>query len=176
MAGDELAVEQGEPADPKPCDEMGERDLRCVGHAGEHRFAKEGAAERYPVKPADQLAVDPAFDAVRVTGTVQGDIAAFDAVADPCRFPTSARGRAGAHDSAKVAVAAHIEAILPHGLGQRTGQAEAVERQYRPALRFDPENVVVIAVVRHREQTARISGEQGGYRDRRTKPFCTTHR
>ena len=62
MIGDELAIEQGEAANLQARDERGERDLRRVGGAAEHRFAEEGAAEFDAVNAADQFLILPAFD------------------------------------------------------------------------------------------------------------------
>src|ERR1041385_5763555 len=56
MIGHELRVEQHEAARAQSRDQMHERDLRGVAHAVEHALAEEGAAETYPVEPADKLA------------------------------------------------------------------------------------------------------------------------
>ena len=53
-------------------DQRGQRDLRGVGAAREHRLAENSAADRHAVQAAGQLAVDPGLDAVRVAGAVQG--------------------------------------------------------------------------------------------------------
>jgi len=44
VRGHELAVEQGEVADPQSRHQPGQRDLRCIGHPAEHRFAEKGPA------------------------------------------------------------------------------------------------------------------------------------
>jgi len=67
MVGHELAIEQREPGEFQPRDEVSERDLRRVGRAADHRFAEKRSAQRHPVKSADQIFIAPAFDAVRMT-------------------------------------------------------------------------------------------------------------
>jgi hypothetical protein len=66
MRGDELAVEQLPAAGAQSRDEVGERHLRRVADAADHRFAEKSAAQRHAVKAADEFAPLPAFDAVRV--------------------------------------------------------------------------------------------------------------
>ena len=53
MRGEELAIEQREAADAQPRDQPGQRDLRRIGDAADHRFAEERAAQRKAVEPAD---------------------------------------------------------------------------------------------------------------------------
>ena len=65
MRRHELRVEQPEIPEPQPRHEMHQRDLAGVGDPAEHALAKKRRAQRDPVKPADQLAVVPAFDAMR---------------------------------------------------------------------------------------------------------------
>jgi hypothetical protein len=50
----ELAIEQREPADSKPRDEPGQRDLGSIGRATDHALAEEGPAQCQTVQPADQ--------------------------------------------------------------------------------------------------------------------------
>jgi hypothetical protein len=49
MRGLELAIKQIEAAGLQPRDEMRQRDLRRVGRAADHAFAKKGPPERQPV-------------------------------------------------------------------------------------------------------------------------------
>ena len=76
-------------------DERGERDLRGVGAAGEHRFAEEHPAERDAVEAAGELAVDPGLDAVHVAGVVPGDVRVDHLGHDPgaATGPRAARWR-----------------------------------------------------------------------------------
>jgi hypothetical protein len=46
MIGHELAVEQGEAAEPQPRDQPGQRHLRRVGAARHHGFAEKCATDR----------------------------------------------------------------------------------------------------------------------------------
>src|SRR3954452_15377892 len=65
MRRHELRVEEKIAAEPQARDEMNQRDLAGIADPAEHALAEKRRAERYPVQPADQFAVVPAFDAVR---------------------------------------------------------------------------------------------------------------
>src|SRR3546814_6356265 len=81
------SVEQFPAAREQPRDEVRERDLRGVARAADHRFAEKRAAERDAVKPARQLAVLPAFDAVRMAELEQSVVTRADDGVDPRRRP-----------------------------------------------------------------------------------------
>ena len=61
VVGQELGVEQPEPADAQPRDQRRQRAFRRVGDAGEHALAEERRAELDPVQPADEFAVPPSI-------------------------------------------------------------------------------------------------------------------
>ncbi len=71
-----------------------------------------------------------------------------------------ARRGAGANHLREGGVARHPEAILPHHLGQAAAEAELVERDDRPLTRFDPEDLVIVARIGHREHAAAIGHQQ----------------
>lgn len=56
MGRDELAIEQREAPCPQPRDQMGQRNFRRIGDAGEHALPKERAFEAHAVKPTHKLA------------------------------------------------------------------------------------------------------------------------
>jgi len=56
VSGGELRIQQHEPAVPQARDQMGQRDFRRIGDAGEHALPKERAFEAHAVKPAHKLA------------------------------------------------------------------------------------------------------------------------
>src|SRR4051812_773407 len=93
-------------------DQPSERDLRGVGHAAEHRLAKEGAAEADPVEPADQLTALPAFDRVGVARRVKTKRGPLDLGIDPGLLTL----RAGADDVGESLVAGDGKAAFAHGL------------------------------------------------------------
>src|SRR3546814_18223677 len=62
----ELAVKQFEAADLQSRNQPRQRHLRCIAFATEHAFAKKGAAKRYAIETADELAFQPAFTTVRM--------------------------------------------------------------------------------------------------------------
>src|SRR5690606_2850220 len=95
MAGLELRVEQAISAAPEPRHEMHEGDLRVVGLAVEHALAEEGAAERQPVEPADEPAIEPAFDRVDMAESEQFTEDLAYAPVDPGIGPVRLGGRAG---------------------------------------------------------------------------------
>ena len=84
MRREELAIEQGKTADTQPRDQPGERDLRCIGDAADHRFAEESAAQRQPVEPAGEPITVPHLDRMRMALLVQRDEGGFDLAVDPC--------------------------------------------------------------------------------------------
>jgi len=124
MIGDELAVEQGEPAEAEPRHEPGECDLRRVCTTGEHAFAEECAAQTDAVEAAGERVAVPAFDRMGVTGIVERAIGLLDHRIDPGFRPVGA----GADDIGERGIARHTEAIGAHCLAQRASEAEAIER------------------------------------------------
>ena len=151
MIGHELAVQQREAPDPQPRDQRRQRHLRRVAGPAEHRFAEEGAAEPQAVQPADQRAVQPAFDAVCPSLRVEREKRLLDLLVDPRLAPVGGVGRTMRDHLGEGSVGAHFEPVLPDRLGKAFRQVKSVERQHRPPLRLDPESVGIVARVRHRE-------------------------
>src|SRR3546814_15919076 len=58
-----------------------------MARAADHRFAEKGAAERDAIEAADELAVQPAFDAVCMAELEQSVVACPDDRIDPRRRP-----------------------------------------------------------------------------------------
>ncbi len=160
MIGQELRVEQPEPADPKPRDERRKGAFRCVGHPREHAFAEERRPQLDPVQPADEAAVLPALDRMGVAAREQPAIGGDDRRIDPRLGTLGRRLGASCHDAGKVAVGGDAEALRAQHLGETAGQMKAVERQDAALLRLDPEHVARGAVVGHREDAERIGAEQ----------------
>jgi len=162
MRGDELAVEQFPAAGDQPRDEMRERDLRGVARAADHRFAEKGAAERDAVKPARQLAVLPAFDAVRMAELEQSVVARADDGVDPRRRPVGG-GRGAERDHVgEGGVGGDAKAVRHDDFFQTARQVEVIERQDRAQPRLDPMDRRVVRPVGHRENPLRIGAEQQG--------------
>src|SRR5437764_773651 len=65
MRGQKLGVEQPVPAEPQARGEVDQRDLARIGDPAEHALAEKRRAERDAVQAADEIAVQPALDAVR---------------------------------------------------------------------------------------------------------------
>src|SRR5687767_6204074 len=91
-----------------------------------------------------------------MAGRVQGQHRAFDLRIDP---GFAAIG-AGADDRREIAVASDGEAPAADRPAQRAGDMESVDRDNGPVLRLDPEQLLRIAAVRHREYSRRIALEQ----------------
>ena len=160
MRGDELAVEQFPAARAEPRDEVRERDLRGVARAADHRFAEKGAAERDAVEPARELAVQPAFDAVRMAELEQTVVARADYRIDPRRRPVVG-GRGAERDHiGKGGVGRDAEAVGHDDFFQAVRQVEVVERQDRAQPRFDPMDRRVIRPVGHRKNALRIGAQK----------------
>ena len=73
-------------------DKPGKRDLRCVGHAAEHAFAEEGAAELHAVEPADEIARLPDLDRMGVAGSVEREHRLLELGVDPGFLAVGAGG------------------------------------------------------------------------------------
>ena len=160
VIGDELAIEQAEPADAQPRDEPGERHLGGVAPAAEHALAEKGRAEADAVKPADEHIILPAFDRMGVAAPMEIGIGRFDLRVDPGIRPFGGRFGTAGDDGGERLVRGDGETIRPDRLGQRARQAELVERQHAALLRLHPENFGRGAAVRHREHADRIGAQQ----------------
>jgi len=160
MLGQELAIQEFEPADLQTCDQIRKRDLGCVARAAEHALPEEGRAEPHTIEPADQLVVPPGLNRMRIAAPVQFGISDLDIRVDP--GVGAARGCLGAmrYDLAECLVDGDRVAIRPDRLGERVREVEAVERQHTALLGFDPEHVGGIARARHREHPDGVSAQQ----------------
>ncbi len=161
MRRDELAIEQGHAAAPQCRDQPCQRDLGSVRLTAEHAFAAEHPVKPHAIESADQLAVTPALNRVRLPQPVQRHIARFDAVADPAlAAAVFSRGRAGLHHLAEGGVASHRKRAAPQRSGQRVRAAETIQRQDRAAVWLNPEDVRIIPRIRHRKNPAAIGEHQ----------------
>lgn len=159
MIGLELAVEQGEPADPQPRHEPGECDLRCVALPRHHALAEERTAKREAIEAADEPISVPAFDRMRKAEPVERGERGFDLPADP-GFGAVGRPFGTEPDHGlKRGVGSDAEAIGGDRLPQRARQVKAVERQDRAAFGFDPIDAIGLAVIGHREHADGIGAE-----------------
>lgn len=143
-------------ADLQPRDEPGERGLGGIGRAAEHRFAEESATEAHSIDPADEVAAVPAFDRMGVTRGEQAERGAFDIGVDP---GLGAVGAAVEHGG-EVAVDGHRELPRAEPPRERARAMEAVQGNDRADAGLDPENVVGIAAVGHREHPDGIASKQ----------------
>lgn len=139
---------------------MRERDLRRVARAADHRFAEKGAPERYAVQPADQIALVPAFDAVRVAKAEQSVVARLDHRVDPRRRPVVGGFGAERDHVGEDGVGGDAKAVGDDHLLQAARQVKAVQGQDRAQPRFDPMDRRVIRPVGHRKKPLRIGAEQ----------------
>ena len=139
MRRQKLRIEQSVTAEPQPRHEMDERHLAGVGDPAEHALAKEGGAERDAVEAADQLALVPAFDAMRRAALEQPGIELQNLVVDPGIGPLIAGFGTAAHDRLESGVAADRERVLPHDPAQPARHMERIEGDYAAPFRIDPE-------------------------------------
>src|SRR6267143_3514589 len=86
-----LRIEQREFVRTQTLDQRDQRDLRGVGHAMKHRFAKKRAADGNAVKSPCEFIFAPRFDRMRVAELVQTFIAVDDLAIDPSVFAFRAR-------------------------------------------------------------------------------------
>jgi len=160
MFGQELAIQQLEPADLEARDEMRERDLGCVTRAAEHALPEEGRTQPHAIEAADELVVLPGFDRMRVAAAMQFGIGRLDIGIDPGIWAARGRLRAMRDDPAERLVDRDRIAIRPDRLGERMRKVETIERKHAALLRLDPEDVVRIARARHREDSDGVSTQQ----------------
>src|SRR5207244_3356578 len=100
--------------------------------------AKKGGAQRDAVEPADQLAILPAFDAVRGATPEERRIEPHDLVIDPGRRAGFAGFGAAADDRREFGVDAHLEAAPAQDALQAARHVERLERQDAAPGRVDP--------------------------------------
>lgn len=122
----ELAIEQGEAADPKPCDEPRDRDFRGIACARHHRFAEKGTPQREAIEPADEPVAVPAFDRMCETAAMQLDEHALDRAVDPRIRPVGRRFGAQLDDLLEGLIGSDAEAIRGDRLPERAREMEAV--------------------------------------------------
>ena len=87
-------------------------------------------------------------------------IALLDGTVDPCGGAICRRFRAKRHDGGESPVGGHAKAVAAESFGQRMGQVKAVQRQDGALLRFDPIDILGMAVVRHGEYPKSIGLQQ----------------
>ncbi len=93
MLGLDLAIdEQAAGVEERP-GQGGEGRLRGIGAPGEHALAEEDAAQRNPVQAADELAIPPGLDRVRVPQPVQRQVGGVHRGGDPRPVLPGARRR-----------------------------------------------------------------------------------
>lgn len=159
MIGPELAIEQRETAHFEPRNEPGKCYLRRVAAPGDHAFTEKRATEREPVKPADQLVVDPAFNRMGIALLMQIGEYRLDLAADPCFRPVDCALRAQPDDSRERGVGCYAKSPGHDGFPQRSRQMEPIKWQDRAPLGFDPVDAFGAAIVGHWEHANRIGAK-----------------
>lgn len=159
MIGLELAVEQGEPADPQPRHEPSERHLRRVALPRHHALAEERAAKREAIEAADQPITVPAFDRMRKAEPVERGEGGFDLPADPGFGAVGGAFGTEADHGLEGGIGGDAEAIGGDRLFERARQMESIERQDRAALGFYPIDAIGLAMIGHREHADGIGAE-----------------
>ena len=124
--------------------------------AAEHALAEKGPAELHAVDPADEIGVLPHFDRMGVARAVERQHCPLDLGVDPGFVAIGAAG----DDSREVAVVGHFEPAAADGSAERPREMEAVERNDRPIARLDPEQLIRVPAVGHRENARGITLEQ----------------
>jgi len=160
MLGQELAVEQLEPANLEPRDEIGQRNLGRIARPAEHALPKESPSEAHAIQAADQFVARPGLDRMGIAAPVQLGIGTLDIRVDPGIGPPRGRLRAMRDDLAECRVHGDPIAIRADRLGERVREVEAIEWEHAALLGFDPEDVVRVACARHREYPDRVSAQQ----------------
>jgi len=139
---------------------MRKRDFRRIGFAADHRFSEKRAPEREAVEPADQLAVEPGFDRMRLTPRVQGGDSAFDLVIDPGVAAIFDALGAELYDRFEREVRGRHKLLGKQRLLETARQVKTVEREDRARLGLDPVDRPRIATVRHRKNADGVGAQQ----------------
>jgi len=160
VAGDELRIQKPEPTELQARDEMGQRHLAGVALAAEHAFAEERRADLHAIEPADQRAIAPAFHRMGMPHAVKRRVKREDLIVDPA-FASVRRGSgAKRHDIGEDGIDFHREAIAADGAGETLGKMEPVERKNAPRIRRHPEEIGIIAPLRHGKYPGAIGLEE----------------
>ena len=160
MPGDELAIEQDSARAPQCRHQPGHGHLRAIAGPTEHRFAAEHPVKPYPIKPAQQRAIVPTLDRMRVTLFVQRNVAARNPAADPGFVGIAPGLRTSFDHSGESLIASHFEGAAAQYFGQRMRTMKSVQRQHCTAARLDPEDFRIVARVSHWKDAAAISQQQ----------------
>lgn len=91
---------------------------------------------------------------------VQGTVAVQDRTVDPCLRALGPELSAAMHHSFKGRVDPHLEPVLPHHFGERTGNVEPVERHNAPAFGLHPEDFQIVRIFSHGKDPTRIGAQQ----------------
>jgi hypothetical protein len=183
VAGFLLAIDQLDAVVSQEAHQIGQCDLGGVRAPREHGFAVEHMADAYPIKAADQFAVQPDFRGVREAGLVQPAIAIDDIVRYPGAGAGAARLGAGAHDGFEGRVEADFPAAVAlrsapalfeaaQRLAQAVGNAEigglehhariGAPPENRLAVRIPGENALAIGVQQAQRRQIRAGRQQAG--------------
>ncbi len=173
VPGHELAIDQAHAAQPQCRHQPRERHLRRIRTTGKHALAAE-----HPVEPDAIQTARPAGARMPPSGSqhsiewalpvaCNAQVAGGDALADPGFAALALPGRgAGSDDLGKGGIAGDGEAPAPQCARQRMRTTEAIERQDRPSLGFNPIDVMVGARIGHRKDAAAIGEHQQPRLDR----------
>ncbi len=125
----------------------------------EHRLTGEEPTHRDPVQAPDELTTGPGLHAVGHALAVQAPVGRSDGRGDP---PTVAAAvGAGRHHVVERGVDAHLE--RPQRPAQGPRDPQAVEGQHPAGVRRPPaQPTAPVPAQTHREQPARVGGDQGG--------------
>jgi len=125
VGGDPLNIEKFKATFLQAADEFGQGEFRSVGHAVEHRLAKECPTELHAIEAAGELSVAPDFHRMGMAGVVQGEIAVENDLIDPCFLAF----RAGADDLFKRCVDTHFPRRVSQCRSRAVGNFEPLQRQ-----------------------------------------------
>lgn len=160
MRGQKLRVQQHKPPEPQPRHQMRQRQLRCVALARDHALAEKCPADRQPIKPANQRAVPPYFDAVSMAALVEFDEKSLDSGIDPGFRPSWRRCRAGGDQRRKISVGDDLAGRRPQRAGQSPRQMECLEWQHPAPVRIEKMQRRRIPPLRHWKQAEPVGAQQ----------------
>jgi len=160
MIGQELGVEQAEPAIFKSCRQVNEGNFAGISCSREHAFTEECAGEPDAIEPSHYFVAAPDFHGMAAPEFEQFSIKRAYAIVYPRAFPPGSGFGAAFYDSFKIIIDTHFELFLADGTGEAPGDMYGVERQDPSAFRFNPVESAVLGAFSHGKNAARIGLEK----------------
>src|SRR5688572_23622173 len=159
-----LAIDQGYVPRAAYRDEAGERDLRSVGRAREHRLAEESAPESYAIEPADQPALVPGLERVGEPAPMQEYVGFVHFARDPGTGHAAPGTRAGFDDGRECRVNARLITAPGDRARKAARDPELAGQQHGAGIRRPPQDGLLSREPRKHAVAVRVDQPLGRQR------------